>query len=168
MLSEEIYKISIAFTCHFTIYKSLPWIVTVLPSGLCMLSHFSCVQRFVTLWTVACQAPLSTGFFRQKYWCGCHALLQGIFLTQGLNPGLLHLPALVGRFFTTGATWKALSWKSPRQTLCSATWGHEAPQQKAPAIWLTAPPSGSPRMQPAGHCTSSYVLTSPPYFSFPS
>ena len=25
MLSEEIYKISTAFTCHFTIYKSLPW-----------------------------------------------------------------------------------------------------------------------------------------------
>ena len=29
-------------------------------------------------------------FSRQKYWVGCHALLQGIFLTQGLNSGLLH------------------------------------------------------------------------------
>ena len=26
---------------------------------------------------------------------------QGIILTQGLNPGLLHLLALAGRFFTT-------------------------------------------------------------------
>ena len=26
------------------------------------------------------------GFSRQKYWSGCHALLQGIFLTQRLNP----------------------------------------------------------------------------------
>ena len=32
---------------------------------------------------------------------GCHALLQGIFPTQGSNPSLLHLPALTGRFFTT-------------------------------------------------------------------
>ena len=37
---------------------------------------------------------------------GCHALLQGIFLTQGSNPHLLHLPALAGGFFTTSAVWK--------------------------------------------------------------
>ena len=36
----------------------------------CMLSHFSCVQLFVTLWTVACQAPLSMGFSRQKHEVG--------------------------------------------------------------------------------------------------
>ena len=35
-----------------------------------MLSHFSCVQLFVTVWTVACQAPLSMGFSRQEYWSG--------------------------------------------------------------------------------------------------
>ena len=33
----------------------------------CMLSHFSCVQLFATLWTIARQAPLS-GFSRQEYW----------------------------------------------------------------------------------------------------
>ena len=32
-----------------------------------LLSH---VQLFVTQWTVACQAPLSMGFPRQKYWRG--------------------------------------------------------------------------------------------------
>ena len=26
------------------------------------------VQLFLTSWTVACQAPLSMGFSRQKYW----------------------------------------------------------------------------------------------------
>ena len=31
------------------------------------LSH---IQLFATPWTVACQAPLSTGFFRQEYWSG--------------------------------------------------------------------------------------------------
>ena len=33
----------------------------------CMLSYFSRFQLFVTQWTGACQAPLSTGFSRQKY-----------------------------------------------------------------------------------------------------
>ena len=35
-----------------------------------MLSHFSCVQLFATLRTVACQASLSMGFSRQAYWSG--------------------------------------------------------------------------------------------------
>ena len=35
-----------------------------------MLSHFSCVQLFATLWTVACQAALCMGFLRQEYWSG--------------------------------------------------------------------------------------------------
>ena len=35
---------------------------------------------------------------------GCHALLQGIFSTHGLNP---YCPALAGGFFTTSATWEA-------------------------------------------------------------
>ena len=30
------------------------------------------------------------GFSRQEYWRGTHSLLQDIFPTQGLNPGLLH------------------------------------------------------------------------------
>ena len=34
----------------------------------CLLSHFSCVQLFVTPWMVAHQAPLSRGFSRQEYW----------------------------------------------------------------------------------------------------
>ena len=41
-------------------------------------------------WTVAHQAHLSMGFPKQGYWVGCHFLLQGIFLTQESNPGLLH------------------------------------------------------------------------------
>ena len=35
---------------------------------------------------LAHQAPLSTGFSRQEHWSG--VLLQRIFPTQGLNPGL--------------------------------------------------------------------------------
>ena len=49
------------------------------------LSRFGCVWLFVSLCTVAHRAPVSMGFCRQKYWRGCHAILQGIFLTQGSN-----------------------------------------------------------------------------------
>ena len=34
---------------------------------LCMLSH-SVMSDSATQWTVACQTPLSMGFFRQEYW----------------------------------------------------------------------------------------------------
>ena len=42
----------------------------------CILSCFSHVQLFVTLWTVACQTPLSMGFSSKNTGVGCHALLQ--------------------------------------------------------------------------------------------
>ena len=35
-----------------------------------VLSCFSRVQLFATLWTIAHQAPLSVGFSRQEYWSG--------------------------------------------------------------------------------------------------
>ena len=56
----------------------------------CMLSRFSRVQLFATLWTVACQTALSMGFPSNNTGVDCHVLPQGIFLTQGLNRGLLH------------------------------------------------------------------------------
>ena len=43
------------------------------------------VSNSVTLWTVAHQAPLSMGFFKQEYWSGLHFLLQVIVPTQGSN-----------------------------------------------------------------------------------
>ena len=35
---------------------------------------------------IACKTPLSMGFSSKNTEVGCHFLLQGIFLTQGLNP----------------------------------------------------------------------------------
>ena len=55
-----------------------------------MLNH---VQLLVTPWTVACQAPLSMDSPGKNTGVGCHALLQRIFLTQGLNLCLLHWQA---------------------------------------------------------------------------
>ena len=48
-----------------------------------VLSHFSCVWPFMTLWTIACQLLCPWGFPGKNTAMGCHALLQGIFLTQG-------------------------------------------------------------------------------------
>ena len=54
-----------------------------------MYWSLSRVQLFKTTWTVACQAPMSMQFSRQEYWSG-YFLLQGIFLFQGSDLGLLH------------------------------------------------------------------------------
>ena len=59
---------------------------------MCILHHFSPVQLFVTLWTVAQQTPLSMGTLQARIleWVA-RPLLQGIFPTQGSNPCLLRL-----------------------------------------------------------------------------
>ena len=54
------------------------------------VKSLSCVQLFVTRWSVAHQAPQSMEFSSKSPGVGCHFLLQGIFPTQGLNPGLPH------------------------------------------------------------------------------
>ena len=51
---------------------------------------YSVVSDSVTTWTVACLAPLSMDFPGKNTEVGCHFFLQGIFPTQGLNPGLLN------------------------------------------------------------------------------
>ena len=48
------------------------------------------VSDSVTPWTAVYQASLSMGFSRQEYWSGLPFPSQGIFLTQGWNPGLLY------------------------------------------------------------------------------
>ena len=53
-----------------------------------VLSHFSSVWLFVTPWTVT---PLTVSVQARLLAVGCHFFLQGIFLTQGWNPCLLHL-----------------------------------------------------------------------------
>ena len=45
-----------------------------------------CVWLFVTLWTVACQAPLSMGFSRQEYWSGLPCPLPWYLPNPGIKP----------------------------------------------------------------------------------
>ena len=63
-----------------------------------VLSRFSPVPLFATLWTVAGQTPLSKGFSRQEHW-------------SGLPCPPLTCPALADVFFTTSATWEALQYQ---------------------------------------------------------
>ena len=52
----------------------------------CVSSHFGYIQLFATLWTLACQAPLSMEFFRQEFWSGlAMSSSRGIFPNEGLN-----------------------------------------------------------------------------------
>ena len=51
----------------------------------------SCVRPFATLWTVACQAPLSMGFSRQEHWTGLPCPPPGDLPDPGIKPTSLCL-----------------------------------------------------------------------------
>ena len=55
------------------------------------MKSLSRVRLFATPWAVACTRLLCAwDFLGKSTGVGCHFLLQGIFLTQGSNPGLPH------------------------------------------------------------------------------
>ena len=60
----------------------------------CMLSFFSRLWLFATLWTVACQAPLSVGFCRQEYWSGLPCPPLGNLPDSGIEPSFPEASAL--------------------------------------------------------------------------
>ena len=76
----------------------------------CVLSYISCVWLFVTLWTIALLASLSVGFFRQNMGVGFHALLQGLFSTQGSNQ-LFSYVSSIGRW----VLYHWATWQPPEQ-----------------------------------------------------
>ena len=71
-----------------------------------VLSRFS-LSNSVTLWTIACQTPLSRGFSRQEYWSRLPFPSPGNLPDQGIETVSLISPILVDGFFTTRATWEA-------------------------------------------------------------
>ena len=65
------------------------------PMKLLACMHAKLLQSCPTLWDpMNCSLPTRLlclrGFSRQEYWSGLPSFLQGIFLTQGLNPWLLY------------------------------------------------------------------------------
>ena len=75
----------------------------------CMQSHVSSVQLFVTLWTIALQAPLSMQFSRQDYWSGLPPSSKGSSWPRGWT-WVSYISCISKQVFvfTTSATWKAL------------------------------------------------------------
>ena len=64
----------------------------------CMLSR---VQLLATLWTVACQTPLSMGLSQQEYWSGLLFPTPGDLPDPGIKPVSSVAPTLTSGFFTT-------------------------------------------------------------------
>ena len=95
----ETFKIPVSWDWRFT--------GPSLCSSVCVLSQFSHVRLFVTVWTVAHQAPLSMGFSKQEYWNGLPCLPLGNLSDPGIKPVSLVSPASASGFFTNSATWEA-------------------------------------------------------------
>ena len=66
-----------------------------------MLSGFSPVQLFATLWTVAHQTSLFLGFSQQEYWSGLPCPPPGHLPDQGTEPMSPTSPALQADSFAT-------------------------------------------------------------------
>ena len=75
----------------------------------CMLICFGHIRFFVTLWTVAFQAPL------EEYCSGLPCPPPGDLPDPGIKPVSLKFPALAGGFFTTSAMWEAW-WLSSKES----------------------------------------------------
>ena len=83
-----------------------------------VLTLFSRVRLFVTLWTITRQAPLSMGFSRQEYWSGLLCPSPGDFPDPGIKPRSLTSPALEGRFFTTSTILYLLICRKEQTNTC--------------------------------------------------
>ena len=66
-----------------------------------ILSRFSHVPFFVTLWTVACQTSLFKEFPSQEYWSGLPCPSPGDLADTGIKPRSLMSPTMAGSFSTT-------------------------------------------------------------------
>jgi len=118
--------------CNSITYTSKPWLSPTLTSGdvcVCVLSCFSHVQLFATLWTVAYQGLLSTGFSRQEYWTELQSSPSRDLHNPRIKPTSLTSPG--GRFFNTRATREA-HWGR-----VEGSWKNEAAglKQKQTQLW---------------------------------
>ena len=91
----------------------------------CVLSHFTRVWLFATLWTVVCQAALSMRFSRQEYWSGLPWPPPGDLPNPGIELVSLMSPALAVGFFATSATEEtSLELRKWKSLGCDSLWPH--------------------------------------------
>ena len=113
-----------------------------------MLSQFSCVRLFVTLWITARQAPLSMGFFRQEYWSRLSCPPPGNLPKPRIKPMSLLSPASTGGFFATVWPGKLLlkgSVQFSLSVMCDSLWPRRLQHTRLPC------PSPTP-----GACSNSF------------
>ena len=77
----------------------------------------SCVQLFVTPWTVTCHALLSMKCSRQKHWSRLPSPIPGNLPDPGIKLTSLSFPTFPGGFFTASAFWVQL--QKPQNDLVS-------------------------------------------------
>ena len=68
----------------------------------------SSAQLFATPWTVPCQAPLSMGFSRHKYWSGLPFPTSGDLPDPRIEPTSFASPTLASGFFITEPAGKSI------------------------------------------------------------
>ena len=106
IIDSEAMKIGVHVSFQIRVFSRY-----ILRSGVAASCVCACAQSCLTLctpWTVACQASLPMGFFKQEYWSGVPFPTAGDLFDSGVEPMSLASPALAGGFFTTSATWEAL------------------------------------------------------------
>ena len=95
--------------------------ISIKKSCLLKVKFISRVRLFATPWTVACQAPLSTGFSRQEYWSGLPFPSPGCLPNPGIEamfPTLQadSLPSEPPRNpYMQSTSWKMLDWMNYKQ-----------------------------------------------------
>ena len=108
------------------------------------LSH---VWLFVTLWTIACQVPLSMGFSRQEYWSGLPCPPPGDLPHPGIEPASLHLHGrrVLYRWATREAWWRYIN--IYKEEPCKETHTHIKKECVTPKAKQWSPASVN------GHCS---------------
>ena len=110
--TQLIFSISILYFCSFFLTHVHLYMCVCVCVCVCVQSHFSSVQLFATLWTVACQAPLLTGYSKVRKWGRLPWHFPGDLPNPGTEPKSLTSPALASRFFTTEPRGK------PQRNMC--------------------------------------------------
>ena len=90
------------------------------------------VMSYSSQLTVAHQALLFMGFFRQEYWSGLPCPSPGDFPNPGSEPTSLMSHVLAGGFFTTSATWEARQGR----TQSHSKWCFAPSQQTRVRVWM--------------------------------
>ena len=104
---------------------------------------------FPTVRTIALQAPLSIGFTGKKSGVGSHSLLQGIFLTQGLNLGLLNCKQIQRVKVNIKKKKKWFQWA---QTLASSHTQKNSLNSLTRDVWFSVINSNTLMFLPPGFC----------------